>query len=297
MIQRMRISKFTNNKTVGKYEQVRFEAYTIGENGREETREIDARLHYFDQGKGKVLLMLHGAAQSGYTFRENFAELSKYMRVLMPDLPGHGYSDCPNMAYTVEEYAAALEAFVNAVEIDRFSIVAFGQAAGYALALAQENPERVEKLVFIHPGRFADTRFPGARAILGALGGLAIGKLAKKQHVLRLLGECYFDRTLVTEEMVKEYIRPLQQPEVRNSIRLCMANYDDGPLFGKLEQMEQKVLLISSEDDVMADRDVPEHLAAGIPDTYCLSVRNCGYLPHEEKSDQINQGLIEFLEV
>lgn len=64
------------------------------------------------------------------------------------DLPGFGRSDKPpGFDYSIPGYRRFLQAFVDARGLERFSLVVQDWGGGLGLALAQEVPERVERLV------------------------------------------------------------------------------------------------------------------------------------------------------
>ena len=66
-----------------------------------------------------------------------------------PDLPGFGGSAKPgDFDYSIEGYGRFLEAFVDALELERFSLVVHDWGA-VALELAQRKPERLERLVVL----------------------------------------------------------------------------------------------------------------------------------------------------
>jgi len=286
---------FTNKSTVGKFAKITFDTYSDLPDGKEEVLDVEGKIHYFEKGSGKVLLLLHGAAQSCYTFRNNLDSLSRHFRVVMPDLPGHGYSDCPDIAYTVEEYSLGIQSFLNQVSGERLSIVAFGQAAAYAVDFTSYNQDWVEELVLIHPGAFANTGFPSAKALAGPLGGHAAAKYAKPSYMRKSLEKAYFDKTILNEKNAEEYARPFENPDVRSAVRLAVANYDDTQAVAKLNTLAKKVLLISSQDDPVHDDESLQQMISHTVDGYSLSVRNCGYLPQEEKAETINQGILEFV--
>jgi pimeloyl-ACP methyl ester carboxylesterase len=71
-----------------------------------------------------------------------------------PDLPGFGESAKPaDFDYSTGGYADWLEAFTDAVGLDRFSLVLHDFGGALGLTFAQRFPERVERLVLLtgHP--------------------------------------------------------------------------------------------------------------------------------------------------
>ncbi len=66
---------------------------------------------------------------------------------LAPDLPGFGRSGKPGyLKFTIDEYAAFIERFLDAIEVERVRLVVHDWGA-VGLAFAQAHPERVERLV------------------------------------------------------------------------------------------------------------------------------------------------------
>jgi len=63
------------------------------------------RMHYFEKGEGFPVILVHGIGQSLYTWRNNIDALAERFRVLAPDLLGYGYSDKPDIGYTISDHA------------------------------------------------------------------------------------------------------------------------------------------------------------------------------------------------
>ncbi|RDL37107.1 uncharacterized protein BP5553_04540 [Venustampulla echinocandica] len=91
-----------------------------------------------------VVLLLHGFPSSSHQYRHLIPLLStgsnnKY-RIVAPDLPGFGFTKVPtsrNYVYTFENLSKSLEAFLDALKIEKFSMYVFdyGAPTGYRLAL------------------------------------------------------------------------------------------------------------------------------------------------------------------
>ncbi|MCM2331035.1 MAG: alpha/beta fold hydrolase [Pseudomonas sagittaria] len=115
------------------------------------------RLHYLDEGQGPVVLWLHGSGPgaSGYSnFKGNYPEFAAagYRNIVL-DLPGFGRSDKPeDTEYCLEFFVQALSGFLDAVGIERCTLL--GNSLGGAIALGQAlaRPESVAALVLMAPG-------------------------------------------------------------------------------------------------------------------------------------------------
>jgi len=286
---------FTNKRSVGQYQSVSFDTYVALPGGKEDVSTVAANIHYCQKGEGEVILLLHGAGQSYYTFHKNLAALAQKHRVIAIDLLGHGYSDCPDMAYTIEEHVLAIEAFLKALGIEKLSIVGIGQGAAYGLLYACYHPEDVGKVVIIHPGALMEIKFPLVKSLRRPLWNRTLSKLSRPAVVAQLMDKFYFDRTIIAPQSAEEYARPLEDPDVRAGVRLTVCNYDEDELVSHLAAYAGQVLCISAPDDPIHNKKDQESILSHLENAYYVDIRNCGYLVHEEKPQTVNQEILEFL--
>src|SRR6202045_1580720 len=97
-----------------------------------------------------VVLLLHGFPTSSFMFRELIPRLADRYRVIAPDLPGFGFTEIPSerkYKYTFEARAATIDAFTQALGLDRYAIYVFDYGAPTGLRLAMAHPERVSAIV------------------------------------------------------------------------------------------------------------------------------------------------------
>ena len=75
-----------------------------------------------------ILLLLHGFPSSSFQFRNLIPLLAHKYRVIAPDLPGFGFTDVPEerkYEYTFDSIAGTVEAFVDALKLEKFAIYIF----------------------------------------------------------------------------------------------------------------------------------------------------------------------------
>jgi pimeloyl-ACP methyl ester carboxylesterase len=97
-----------------------------------------------------VVLLLHGFPTSSFMFRELIPRLADRYRVIAPDLPGFGFTEVPaerKYAYSFEALARTIEAFTDALGLQRYAIYIFDYGAPTGLRLAMAHPERVTAIV------------------------------------------------------------------------------------------------------------------------------------------------------
>ena len=97
-----------------------------------------------------VLLLLHGFPTSSFMFRDLIPRLADQYRVIAPDLPGFGFTEVPakrNYTYSFEALAGTIEAFTEALGLNRYAIYIFDYGAPTGLRMALRHPERVTAII------------------------------------------------------------------------------------------------------------------------------------------------------
>jgi pimeloyl-ACP methyl ester carboxylesterase len=97
-----------------------------------------------------VVLLLHGFPTSSFMFRELIPRLADEFRVIAPDLPGFGFTEVPEerkYTYSFDALARTIEAFTDALGLNRYAIYVFDYGAPTGFRLAMARPERVTAIV------------------------------------------------------------------------------------------------------------------------------------------------------
>lgn len=117
----------------------------------------------FDDGSGSPIVMLHGVENDGRFWIDTARRLSVAHRVICLDLLGFGHSPCPDIAYTVDEHADAVEATVDDLLGPAALLTLVGHSLGAIIAArcAARRPERIERLVLFGPPVRHDHIDPG----------------------------------------------------------------------------------------------------------------------------------------
>ncbi len=96
------------------------------------------------------VLLLHGFPSSSSMFRDLIPTLAERYHVIAPDLPGFGASDMPlpdAFTYTFDNLAAVMEAFLTAIDVQKFSVYVQDYGAPVGFRLFEAKPERVEGFI------------------------------------------------------------------------------------------------------------------------------------------------------
>lgn len=156
------------------------------------------RLSYQESGppQGPALVLLHGLASDSGTWDRVLVPLARCgVRVIAPDLLGHGQSDKPAGRYLLDDFAASLEAFFVAAGIDRATVGGHSLGAAIAVHFGFHHPERVERLILVSAGGLGRevhpllraAALPGAPWLLGAALHPRLVQLYRRPGVHRAL--------------------------------------------------------------------------------------------------------------
>ena len=109
------------------------------------------RLHYAEQGdrEGEAIIFLHAYADSWFSYSRVLSLLSPSYHAFAPDQRGHGESDKPECCYAADDYAADVDAFMEAVGIEEATLVVDSSGGMIAQRVALDYPHRVNRLVLI----------------------------------------------------------------------------------------------------------------------------------------------------
>jgi 2-hydroxymuconate-semialdehyde hydrolase len=127
--------------------------------------------NYHDEGAGSPVLLVHGSGP-GVTAWANWRlvlpALAKSRRVIAPDVVGFGYTERPpDFPFTREAWVAHLVAFLDALELDRVSVVGNSFGGAMALWLAVEHPDRIDHLTLMGAVGTSFPITPGLEAVWG----------------------------------------------------------------------------------------------------------------------------------
>jgi haloalkane dehalogenase len=186
---------------------------------------LDSRMSYLAAGAdGPVVLFLHGNPTSSYIWRNIVPLVAPAARCIAPDLIGFGRSGKPDIAYRFVDHVRYLDAFVDALGLDRMVIVAQDWGTALAFHYAARRPAAIIGLAFMEfiqpmPSWDAFHQRPQARELFKAFRTPGTGeKLVLQDNVFveRVLPAAVLRR--LSEEEMAAYRAPFPTPESRKPI-------------------------------------------------------------------------------
>ncbi|MBB5914111.1 haloalkane dehalogenase [Nocardia transvalensis] len=128
---------------------------------------LDSFIDYRDTGAGDIpVVFLHGNPTSSYLWRNVIPHVSDRTRALAPDLIGMGNSGRPEIPYRFTDHARYLDAWFDALGLDRVVLVGHDWGGALGMHWAARNPDRVRGIAvvetFLRPLSWAEMPPQGA---------------------------------------------------------------------------------------------------------------------------------------
>lgn len=114
-------------------------------------------IRYKVEGKGPIVVLLHGYLESLEIWNEFSSDLAKNCRVVSIDLPGHGKSGVIAKEHTMELLAQAIKNVMEHLKIDKCFMVGHSLGGYVTLAFLELFPECLSGFSLFHSHPLADS--------------------------------------------------------------------------------------------------------------------------------------------
>jgi pimeloyl-ACP methyl ester carboxylesterase len=109
-----------------------------------------ARIHYVNYGKGSdAIVLIHGWTCNLDNWRDQIPDFAKRTHVIALDLPGHGESDKPQIAYTMDLFASAVEAVMKNAKVKRAVLIGHSMGTPVARQFYRKYPQQTLGIVVV----------------------------------------------------------------------------------------------------------------------------------------------------
>ncbi|MBD2346534.1 alpha/beta fold hydrolase [Anabaena subtropica] len=247
------------------------------------------------------VLLLHGIPSQSYSWRNILPALaSQGTRAIAPDWIGSGFSSKPEkqeFAYTTEAYITALAGFIQALEIERFSLVVQGFLGSVGLQYALKYPQQIANIAILNTPVSTAAKLPWK---IKQMGLPFIGDMMTQDPLL-------IDRTLeggsryrIEDQDLDVYRKPfLKTSAVGRALLTTIRNLQLPEAMTEIEsgfkQWQQPILLQWGMIDPWLPVEVAQQFADTVPNAELVKLNNVGHYPQEHYHKTILEDLLPFL--
>jgi pimeloyl-ACP methyl ester carboxylesterase len=267
------------------------------------------RIHCLMAGQegAPPVLLLHGGGydSASLSYKQSVGPFSQYYRVFAPDWPGYGDSDKPKMRYSTEYYVDFLSQLMDALGLEKASLVGISMGGAISLGFSLQSPQRVEKLVLVDshglgnevPGRkisYVMVRLPLLNKLMWAI-------LGRSRRMMKWsLRTVFHDPQAVTSSLVDEVFQEAKKPGVGDAWRSWQrseigwsslhTNFVD-----KLHTLAVPTLILHGAEDTYVPVSWARRAHTLIKDSELCIFPQCGHWLTREKPTEFNHAALEFL--
>ncbi|WP_299806395.1 alpha/beta fold hydrolase [uncultured Shewanella sp.] len=253
-------------------------------------------LSYLDIGQGPVLLLGHSYLWDSEMWAPQIAHLSQSFRCIVPDLWGHGCSGfLPSNCRNLRDIATHMLELMDALNIEKFSVIGLSVGAMWGAELALKAPTRVNHLVML--GSFIGYEPEITRDKYYAMLDVIKAEQSISTKVIDAITPLFFAKQ-PQAELVALFKQKLNHFDGGNIDTL----YQIGRMiFGRRDTMDDAhlftlpCLIMTGVEDKA--RSVLEGylMHDAIDGSQYVHIPDCGHISTLEQADFVNQQLSQFL--
>lgn len=259
----------------------------------------DVEVHYNEHGdgaSGRVAIFVHGSGPgaSGHSnFKGNVAPLvSAGYRVVVPDMPGFGYSSKPtDRDYTTDFFRDSLVGLARSLGIKSCALIGNSLGGAISIRTALDCPDLVDKLVLMAPGGIEELDTYMAMPAMAKMISNFVDGALDRNGLKGVLETLVYNPAHVTEALVDERWAILQHqpPEVLG--RMVIPNMER-----ELGNIRCPVLSFWGVDDELLPASGGLKITRACKPARNIEVAECGHWVMVEHQRMFNATCLDFLE-
>ena len=263
----------------------------------------ESRIHYKDEGnkEGKVLVLVHGFADSLFTFDYMIPELENEFRLVRMDFPAFGLTGkVPSSNYGPEAFVKVIHEVTNNLGIQKFSIIGNSLGGSAAWRYALNYPEQLEGLVLIAAAGIKNEeekeRKLGPKAVNSPLTGWLFRYVMPKFMIGNILKNVFVDESFITSKNVDRFHDFLILEGSREAI-ISMSTSGGYKNNSKLEirNITTPTLIIHGANDNIIPVRTHEYFLSEIVNSKALVYDRVGHIPMLEAPIRTSKDIKEFM--
>lgn len=271
---------------------------------RGQARRVRSRPHdwcVIDAGPqdAPALLLLHGAGGAGHSFRNLIPLLTPQYRVIVPDLPGQGFTRAGSRRFGLDAMAEDLTTLCATLNVTPAAAIGHSAGAAIALRLAELMPLQAVIGINAALGSFegaAGVMFPLVARVLAVTPFIpaVVSRLwGNAQTVNRLLAST---GSPLDAQGQAQYLTLVRDAAHVDGTLGMMAQWRLDGLMSRLPALQTPTLLIASDKDNAVPAKVSAEAARHIPHAALTLIEGYGHLVHEEAAPLVATPALRFLD-
>lgn len=256
------------------------------------------KIHYTDQGKGDVILLLHGVLSSLHTFDNWANKLSENHRVIRVDLPGFGLTGpWTDNEYSINRYTEFIKKFMDKLNINKFHIAGSSLGGWIAWEFAVAMEHRIDKMILINSAGYINQGkypWPFIIAKTPVLNQILNYQLVPKFVARKILKEVIYDSRIISDELVNRYY-DLSHRKGNLKAFKTIANLPFKQNTDALKKISTSTLLLWGDKDSWISLKDVDSFKNDLQNAKVIIYKEVGHIPMEEIPEKSCKDALDFL--
>jgi pimeloyl-ACP methyl ester carboxylesterase len=252
---------------------------------------------YYDEGKGPVVVLLHGFGEDATVWNEQVKVLKQQYRVITPQFPGTAQSEL-TPGLSMETMAQAVQELLTSPAVGVFpeqKIVLIGHSMGgyVTLAFAEKYPELLSAWGLFHSTAVADS---AEKKQVREKGIAFIQKNGAAAFIESTVGNLFSTKTKKERpQLIKDFLHSMNNFSDASLVSYYRAMINRPDRTTVLKNAAVPVLLVLGKDDNAIPYDEALKLAYMANKTYFYTLQQSGHMGMLEEQEKTNEILLEFI--
>ena len=256
--------------------------------------------HYIEKGSGEPVILLHGFFFDTYMWNKSIDVLAERYKVYAMDLWGFGYSTRKPLDYGYPLYTGQLLKFMEALDIQRASLIGQSMGSGTIINFTVSNRDRVDKIVLVDAAGM-----PNRLPIMGRIVNLP--KLGEYMYSLNnnfmrkmTLGNTFLhNKEIITDEYLENATR-FHKIKGTTEVMLYVTRkqFFDTLIeeIKTLGSMDVPIMIAWGREEKAIPVPIGEQLHKILKGSRLEILDQAGHCAHIDQPDRFNQLVLEFLD-
>ncbi len=269
-------------------------------------------IFYRDEGRGEVLLCIHGFPTASYDWWRLWKPLSARFRVVALDMLGFGFSAKPrDHAYTIAGQALLQETLLSALGIGRVHVLAhdYGDTVAQELLARHEDRGRsatagplLASVCLLNGGLFPETHhaLPIQRLLAGPLGAV-LGRFTTERAFARGFAPVFGPHTQPSRTEMREFYRLVTANDGHRITHKLLGYMAErrrhrARWVGALVETRVPLRLIDGAVDPVSGRHMADRYREIVPAPDVVVLEDVGHYPQIEAPEAVLAAFFAFVD-
>jgi pimeloyl-ACP methyl ester carboxylesterase len=258
------------------------------------------RIHYRDEGKGPGVVLIHANFSNLIGWDPWVEALKDSYRVVRMDMTSHGLTGPdPTGDYSQERTQDLIVKFIEAMDLDTFSIGGTSMGGTMAIHYTHQFPERIDNLILLSPGSLeGKERKEGPRGEVPDAAYL-LKYIMPRALPAFMLRSGFGDQSKLTDELIDRWYDMWMREGQREAQLDRLKQYKAGEIEDIIRELTPPTLLLWGEANTTAKFEQAAHfqeLLENVESLTFISYPGVGHMAVQEAGEEIGRDVRKYLD-